>query len=111
MRRWVWLLAAPLLVGCSQVDALQQVSGVPLATVEIAVDDVLVDQDVNVLTSPVCSEADGEFTCAGTTLDDKPITVTVPDDQTQVMTIKIDGTQIFSGPVQEVIEKAGERTS
>ena len=82
-----------------------------LATVEIAVDDVLVDQDVNVLTSPVCSEADGEFTCAGTTLDNKPITVTVPDDQTQVMTIKIDGTQIFSGPVQEVIEKAGERTS
>ena len=55
--------------------------------------------------------ADGEFTCAGTTLDNKPITVTVPDDQTQVMTIKIDGTQIFSGPVQEVIEKAGERTS
>ncbi len=111
MMRWAWLLAAPLLVGCSQVDALQQVSGVPLATVEIAVDDVLVDQGVKVLTSPVCTEGDGQFTCAGTTLDDKPITATVPDDETQVMTVKIDGAEIFSGPVQEVIEKAGERTS
>ena len=109
MRRWTWLLAAPLLVGCSQLDALQQVSGVPLATVEIAADDVLLAKKVPLLVSPVCVAGDAQFTCTGTTLDDKPINVTVPDDEQMVMTITVGGEQIFSGPVQEVIEKAGER--
>lgn len=110
MRRWVWLLAAPLLVGCSQIDALQQVSGVPLATVEIAADDVLVSKGIDLLEAPTCVEGDGEFTCSGTTLDRQEIAVKVPDDEQQVMTITVGGEQIFSGPVQDVVEQAGERT-
>ena len=109
MRRWAWLVAAPLLVGCSQVAALQQVSGVPLATVKIAADDVLLAKEVPLLVSPVCVTGDGQFTCTGTTLEDKPINVTVPDDEQMVMTITVDGEQIFSGPVQEVIERSGEK--
>jgi hypothetical protein len=107
MSRFAWLLAAPLLVGCSQVDALQQVSGVPLATVRIAAYDVLVDKKVAIKSAPVCSETEAEFTCSGTTLEDEPIEVKVPNDEQQVMTVTVGGEEIFSGPVQDVIEEAG----
>ncbi len=111
MRRWVWVLAVPLLAACSQVDSLQQVSGVPLATVEIAADDVLVAQNVRLLSAPACVEADGMFRCTGTTVDNEAIEVEVPDDDEMIMTVRIAGQEIFQGQVQEVIEKAGERTS
>jgi hypothetical protein len=109
MKRWAWLLAVPLLASCSQVAALQQVSGVPLATVEIAAADVLVAKDVPLLQAPNCTETETEFNCSGTTVAGKPIVVTVPNDEQQVMTITVDGEQIFSGPVQDVIEESGER--
>ncbi|MCU0294423.1 MAG: hypothetical protein MUD05_00045 [Candidatus Nanopelagicales bacterium] len=109
MRRWAWVFAGPLLVGCSQVDALQQVSGGPLATVEIAADDVLLQKQIPLLAAPKCVENEQEFTCAGTTLDNKLIAVSVPQVEPQIMTITVGGEQIFSGPVQEVIEAAGER--
>lgn len=109
MRRWAWVLAAPLLVGCSQVDALQQVSGVPLSTVKIAADDVLLTRDIPLLSAPVCTEGDGQFTCTATTLTRKPVDVTVPDDEEMIMTVTVDGKRIFKGPVQDVIEQAGER--
>lgn len=108
MRRWAWLLAAPLMVGCSQIDALQQVSGVPLSTVRIAANDVLVQKDVPIKTAPICTETESEFTCTGSTLKDEPIEVKVPNDETQVMTITVGGKQIFSGPVQDVVEQSGE---
>ncbi len=110
MKRWGWLLVAPLLAGCSQVAALQQVSGVPLATAEIAAADVLVAQDVPLLKAPNCTETATGFTCSGTTLDGRPIAVSVSNDEQQIMTITVDGRQIFTGPVQDVIEQAGERT-
>lgn len=109
MRRWAWLMAAPLLVGCSQIDALQQVSGVPLATVKIAADDVLLQKNVPLLSAPKCLEGEGKFTCTATTQDNKPVEVSVPDDEQMIMTVKVDGKEIFSGPVQDVIEAAGER--
>ncbi len=108
MRRWAWLLAAPLLVGCSQIDALQQVSGVPLSTVRIAANDVLVREKVPIKTAPICTESETEFTCSGTTLKDEPIEVKVPNDEQQVMTVTVAGKQIFSGPVQDVVEQTGE---
>jgi len=111
VRRWVWVLAVPLLAACSQVDSLQQVSGVPLATVEIAAEDVLVAQNVRLLSAPACVQAGDTFTCAGTTLDDQAIEVEVPDDDAMIMTVKVGGAEIFRGPVQEVIDRAGERTS
>jgi hypothetical protein len=107
MRRLAWLLAAPLLVGCSQLDALQQVSGVPLSTVRVAAYDVLVDKKVPIKVAPICTETPEQFTCTGSTLDDEPIEVTVPNDEQQVMTVTVGGEQIFRGPVQDVIEKGG----
>ncbi|MEZ5185076.1 MAG: hypothetical protein R2720_04975 [Candidatus Nanopelagicales bacterium] len=109
MRRWAWLLAAPVLVGCSQIDALQQVSGVPLATVEIAADDVLLQKNVPLLSAPICQEGDAEFTCTATTQDNQQVEVSVPDDEQMIMTVTVGGEEIFSGPVQDVIERAGER--
>lgn len=107
MKRLAWLLAAPLLVGCSQIDALQQVSGVPLSTVRIAAYDVLVDKEVPIKLAPVCTETAEQFTCSGSTLEDEPIEVTVPNDEQQIMTVTVGGEQIFSGPVQDVVEEAG----
>lgn len=105
MKRLVVLVA--LLAGCSQIDALQPVSGVPLSTVGIAVGDVLVDQKVPIKVAPVCTETPEQFTCAGSTLADEPIEVTVPNDEQQVMVVKVAGKEIFTGPVQDVIEEAG----
>jgi hypothetical protein len=42
-------------------------------------------------------------------LDNRPIAVSVPQVEPQIMTIIVGGEQIFSGPVQDVIEAAGER--
>lgn len=109
MRRWSWVVVVPMLVGCSQIGALQQVSGVPLQTVKVAADDVLVAEGVHVLRAPVCVEEGDGFTCSGTTVDDRPIEVKVPAGDEQVMTVTVGGEQVFSGPVQEVIERAGER--
>ena len=108
MKSLTWLLAAPLLVGCSQIDALAPVSGVPLSTVQIAASDVLIRKEVALLSAPICTETQAEFTCVGTTLKKEPIEVKVPNDATQVMTITVAGKQIFEGPVQDVIEQAGE---
>lgn len=108
MKFLTWLLAAPLLVGCSQINALAPVSGVPLSTVQIAASDVLMRKEVPLLTAPICTASDTEFTCAGETLKNEPITVRVPNDATQVMTITVGGKQIFEGPVQDVIEQSGE---
>lgn len=96
-----------LLAGCSQVNALQQVSGTPLSTVRVAVNDVLLEQKVLIKQAPVCTETETEFTCTGSTLTDKAIEVTVPNDEQQVMVIKVGGKEIFTGPVQDVIEEAG----
>ncbi len=108
MKRWAWLMAAPLLVGCSQINALQQVSGVPLSTVRIAANDVLVEKQIPIKTAPICTETETEFTCTGSTLKDEPIEVKVPNDEKQVMTITVAGKQIFAGPVQDVVEQSGE---
>lgn len=105
MKRLVVMVA--LLAGCSQVNALQQVSGVPLSTVRIAAYDVLVEQKVLIKEAPVCTESETQFTCTGMTLEDEPIEVTVPNDEQQVMVIKVGGKEIFTGPVQDVIEEAG----
>ena len=41
-------MCAVALVGCSQVASLKQVSGVPITTLQIATNTVLVSQDVRV---------------------------------------------------------------
>lgn len=94
------------LTGCSQVASLHQVSGVPITSLTIAANDILVDQKVPLLQAPVCSLADAVYTCTGTTTTKQPIEVSAPDTEKLVMVIKVNNAIIFTGSVQEVIEKA-----
>ena len=94
------------LVGCTQISALKQVSGVPITTLTIAANDVLVDKKIAILTAPVCQLANATYTCTGTTVTKEPIVVTAPDTEKLVMTIKVNSAVIFTGVVQDVIDKA-----
>lgn len=100
------IISAVAMTGCTQIASLKQVSGVPITTLTIAANDILVDQKVPVLQAPVCALANAVYTCNGTTTTKKPIVVTAPDTENLVMVIKVDNAVIFTGSVQEVIEKA-----
>lgn len=95
-----------ILAGCSQIAALKQVSGVPITTLTIAANDVLVAQRVPVLEAPKCrlDSAANKYQCSGSTLSGSKIDVTAPDQENLIMTIKVGGKEIFSGGVQDVIE-------
>ncbi len=59
--------AALALSGCSQVDSLAAVSGDKPATVRSAAIDVLLAENVAILTAPVCTQPDKtSITCTGT---------------------------------------------
>ncbi len=116
------------LTGCSQLASLQQVSGVPVTTLTIASNTVLVEKKIPVKVAPVCEENEAASTleCKGSTLDGKEIlvhaatppkekgTLTIDGQQTDLtssvvpldMTITIGGQEIFKGTAQSVIEAA-----
>lgn len=120
-------LTATAMTGCSQIDSLQQVSGVPVNTLHIAIGYELLNNNIPILRAPECVENPGPktFDCKGVTTTNQPIVVTAsaataatftlspggtptpaPDgtlDMTMVITVG--GKQIYSGSVQSVIEK------
>ncbi len=120
-------VATIALSGCSQVNSLQQVSGVPVNTLHIAIGYELLNNNIPILRSPECVENPGPktFECKGTTTTNLPIVVTAsaataatftlspggsptpaPDGTLNMtMVITVGGKQIYSGPVQSVIEK------
>lgn len=120
-------ICAVALVGCSQVAALKQVSGVPITTLQIATNDVLVSLKVPVKEAPVCAaNATGDgYECKGSTVTGTPIVVTAPEaldvsmtptvNGTPVampegslkmpMTVTVAGKVIFKGDAQAVIEQ------
>ena len=63
------LLAVLALAGCSQVSALAPVSGDAITTLRIAVDDVLLENDVRILIAPKCTTAAEATSCTGSTVD------------------------------------------
>jgi len=112
--------------GCSQIDSLQQVSGVPENTLQVAIGYELFDNKVPVLVTPVCSEntdAAGGFTCIGKTTKGEEISVKATaataatltlapgGNPTELpsgtldytMTIKVGDKQIYDGGVQAAI--------
>ena len=95
--------------GCSQIGALAQVSGVPLATVRTASYDVLVDKDVAILTAPVCTETTEEITCLGRTVDGSEIRVVAPTAKPLQMTVTVGGRELYRGSVQQVLDDAASR--
>lgn len=98
-------IAATAMTGCSQISSLKQVSGGPVTALTIAAIDVLVEKKVAILEAPTCKLTGADYTCTGSTIDKQPIVVTAPDAGNLVMTIKLNGKVIYSGSVQDVIEK------
>lgn len=120
-------MCAVALVGCSQVASLKQVSGVPITTLQIATNNVLVSQNVKVKEAPTCTDnaANDGYECKGSTITGAPIVVTAPEaldvsmtptvNGTPVpmpegtlkmpMTVTVAGKVIFKGDAQAVIEK------
>ena len=102
--------ATVLLSGCTQVAQFRQVAGDEITSVGIATNNVLVDQGVAVLVAPVCSATDPGYTCTGSTLEGGTIESTAQgtSEDDLSLNVKVDGQEIYSGTVSDVIEKAGQ---
>ena len=120
---------ATAMTGCSQVDSLKQVSGVPINTLQIAVGTVLVNNKVPILVAPNCLEVDNDstkFECKGKTTTGQEILATgtagasnnftlspggtptpVPNGTLQLpMVVKVGGKVIYEGQAQAVIDSS-----
>ena len=117
MRRAVLIAAGAAalsgVAGCAnvqtQVAQLQPVAGDALTGVNIAVVDVLLDQEVDVLVAPVCTYEPTTYTCKGSTVDGAEILATAVGAEADTVTITVGGRQIFSGAIDEVLKKAAQR--
>ena len=114
MRRLAVLLgAAVVLTGCaninSQISTLKPVEGDAITGLNIAVNDVLLDKDVEVLVAPVCEYTAEVYTCDGTTIDGDKIRAEADGAKPTDFTVDVGGKQIFSGGIQDVLTKAGQR--
>lgn len=98
---------ALLLAGCSQVAAIAPVGGDHLAEVRYAAIDVLLAEDVELLTAPDCAQAaSGEVTCTGETLDGTQISVVSPADDQTVLTVTVGDRELYSGSIMKIIDEA-----
>jgi hypothetical protein len=100
-------MLALLLAGCSQVAAIAPVGGDHLAEVRYAAIDVLLAEDVELLTAPDCAQAaSGEVTCTGQTLDGAQISVVSPADDQTVLTVSVGDRELYSGSIMKLIDEA-----
>ena len=104
-------LVATGLSACSQVSALAPVSGDRLATVRFAANDVLVQNRVAVLAAPTCTASGAAISCTGSTTDGATISVSSTADQQQLMTVTVGSATLYSGAIQDVIDRAARPTS
>ena len=95
-----------LLTACSQVSSLTPVGGAALTSVRNATYDVLVDQQIPILVAPQCESTESGFTCTGSTTDAQAIVAEAGPEAPYELTISVDGTVIFEGTAQEVLEAA-----
>lgn len=119
-------LAVGALAGCSQVASLGPVSGAPANTMQIATDNILIAQKVDVLAGVKCVQKETkEIECRGEAVGGQPIvsTGTAPITQTHTMepggtpttaadgileidmVVKVGNKTIYSGPAQKVIDE------
>lgn len=119
-------LMAGLTTGCSQVAELQPVAGDAVTSVRIAAYDVLIDNKVAIRVAPTCTYTDVDYTCKGTTADDKPILVEAKqlaaygatqdefgaDNEAKVtLKVSVGGEQIYKGYVNDVLTKEAQAGS
>jgi len=105
-----------VLGGCSQIDSLQQVSGVPENTLQIAIGYELLDNKVPVMVAPVCTEKtedSGGFNCIGKTTTGEDITVVATKATAETFTLSPGGnpTELPSGTLDYTMTiKVGAKT-
>ena len=127
-------VAATVMAGCSsigsQIDALAQVSGVPVNTLQIATETVLEKNNIKVLISPACAQSQTDstkFECpGGKTTTGESIDVTATNGPANtftlapggtptaypagtldlVMNVKVAGKAIYEGQAQTVIDQS-----
>lgn len=116
IRRHVLAVAAGVVMavtatGCaSQLAGLAPVSGDDVYLVRVATIDVLLAQGVSMSIVPSCEQQAQAITCAGSTVDGRPITATSPGRKGETVTIMVGGDTAYSGSVMDVVTAAA-RTS
>ncbi|MGU3432396.1 hypothetical protein ACNHUS_05215 [Actinomycetes bacterium M1A6_2h] len=106
MRRLL-IATALLAAGCSQTAALAPVGGEDIGNIRYAALDVLVENQVDILTAPVCAGAGAGIRCVGQTVDERDITVASTAEDAGSMTVTVGGRQLYSGSVQDVLDRNG----
>lgn len=105
--------ALALLPGCSnlgtQIATLQPVAGDAITGLNIAANDVLLREKVDILVAPVCTYEPETYTCTGTTVKGDEILVTAQGAKPTTFTVSVGGASIYDGPVDAVIKRAGQR--
>jgi hypothetical protein len=106
------VVGALALAGCSQVAAIAPVGGGRAAEVRFAVNDVLVAEGVDVLTAPVCeTSAGGDIDCVGEAVGGADIVATAPAGDPAQLTVSVGPAQLYSGGVQDVLDRAARPAS
>lgn len=100
-------LGIMFLTGCaSQISALAPVGGDTLVSVRTAATNVLQDQGLDILVAPMCTQTQAEISCAGSLTDNQEFHIKAPLDDSFNMTITLNGSIIFEGNYQDVLNKA-----
>ena len=119
-------LAVGALAGCSQVASLGPVSGAAANTMQIATDNILIANKINVLEGVRCTQSSTKETeCKGKTVDGQVIvsTGTAPISESHSMTpggeptvasnglldiqmvVKVGDKTIYKGPAQKILDE------
>ena len=108
------LMAAALLTGCSQTQALAPVGGNRLAEVRFATNDLLISADVEILTAPVCTASgakDADITCTGATIDNQVIRSTSTAKDQSNLDVTVGSRSIYHGSLMSVLDSNARPTS
>lgn len=99
--------AVGALSGCSQLEGLATNGNMNVVYLETASTNILLSQKVPLQSKPVCNvSASTEYNCNALTVSGEPITVNVPGtDDDPIMTIKVNGSTIYTGSVETVISQ------
>ncbi len=106
--------SAGLFSACSTADGLLAADEIDLGVLSSAANDVVLQQGFTVQSAPVCETEDKSevtYSCTGRTVAGGSIDVAVtgPESESDVttgsMVVLIDSKQIFSGPVQDVLNQ------
>ncbi len=104
-------VAAAATGGCSsQIAGLAPVGGDDLATARIATIDAVLAQKLTIRDAPVCTDAGDFISCVGTLTDGAVIQATTQGPDGSDLSVVVNGTVIYDGPIQRIIDEAAQDT-